>query len=97
MPKKTKREKLIAQIHRTSHILQTPKSLSVPSESSFSDSNITPQFQYVIPQKNHTPPTQKKTETIELHAISRDLQKTILLAAGAIAIEFVLYWYTGRT
>ena len=89
MPKKTKREKLLADKHR--HM-----SLSSPSYSSISPSPaVNVQSQTFSYHASEMKVSQKavKEDNVELSIIRHDLLKTIILAIIAIGIELGTYWY----
>ncbi len=89
MPKKTKKEKIIAEYHRR---LQRVDSVSAPSAS-------LPTYRYapVVSQKTSSENgTRLSLATDDLSTITHDLTKTILWAALIIVIEVMLYWQVGR-
>lgn len=104
MPKKTKKEKIIAEYRRK---LQTvsgnpaPKVetyQSVVSEKSPNSSSIQPTYQ-LNTQQTVSEQRTSQTSAIDLHdliAIRHDLIKTILLAAATISVELLLYWRIGK-
>ncbi len=77
MPKKTKRQKLLADNRRH----QSNVSVETSSPVSF-------QFKATVGSvKPHTP-----ENTQELIAVRNDITKTIILAALAIGAELIVYW-----
>lgn len=92
MPKKTRKEKIIAQLRRK---LETVKDFPVEiiQEEKATPTNL--MVNYQLPQLTKTPET--KTILIEknnLGLILRDLRKTFFLAGFAISFEFIVYWFT---
>lgn len=82
MPKKTKKEKIIAQLRRK---LETVK-VSPPA-------NL--MVNYQLPQLTKTPETKViLIEKNNLGLILGDLRKTFFLAGFAISFEFIVYWLT---
>lgn len=77
MPKKTKRQKILADQRRQ----QTTISLETSSPVSF-------QFQS-IPAKTKSPATENDSELI---AVRADIMKTLFLAGIAIGVELIVYW-----
>lgn len=85
MPKKTKREKILAELHRR----QAPITPSLPV--------VTTAYQWQRAQFPLRPAaTVALSNDQEYHAIKQDLVKTIILAAGAIGIELLLYIKIGK-
>lgn len=89
MPKKSKREKMLADIRRrarTEHVInvQTPAS---PIQEHTSTFRFTPSVS-PKPREVHV-----YTNTTELTAIKNDLTKTAILSVVAITAELVLYWF----
>jgi hypothetical protein len=84
MPKKTKREKMLAD-RRHSFVQPLEINPSIPAGSSPSSA-----FQFrATTAKTHA---HAHTDTQELRAIQLDITKTIILAVAALAIEFAVYW-----
>jgi len=86
MPKRTKREKLLAQLRRqASTRVQTPS----PSEVA---NNVQPQstFTYQITKVSPEKEINNATNTEELTIIRGDLVRTIILALCAVAIELIM-------
>jgi len=87
MPKKTKKQKILAQQRR--HLQLTPSSISPSADVEQTNvSSVTFQYQ----------PSQVLEKTIEnpkdredLTVIRKDLTKTLILAAIAIAVELVVH------
>ena len=79
MPKKSKKEKIIAELRRK---VQTQQILT-PS----------PTFQYQAIKENTIPVLQHvQQHSSELIAIKKDLYKTFILAVVAIAAEIIIYF-----
>ena len=90
MPKKSKKEKILADLRRrarTEQSLTTRIPTLVKEETS-------PTFRFRV-KKEVEPPvhTPGPQQTTELAAIKRDLYKTFILAAMAIAAEVIIYWF----
>ena len=89
MPKKSKREKMLADIRRrvrTEHVLTaTPLASPIREHSST--------FRFTMPTSPKQQEPRATTETSELTAIKKDLTKTTILAVIAIAAELTLYWF----
>ena len=88
MPKKSKRQKIIADLRR--HARQTQSLHVTPAPVAAQPSGST--FQFRAPLLKPTGETITDEETAELTAIKRDLGKTLLLSACAIGVELSLYW-----
>ena len=92
MPKKTRKEKLLAQQRRQ----VTKPSFSPPSNPVVStQASAMPSFQYnatVQSKINHT----TAIDTQELQTIKTDLLKTILFAMLAIGTEIGIYWQLAK-
>ncbi len=92
MPKKTKREKILAEIRRTSH--HTASVSLVHEKHSINNSEHLPndglfRFQAQVAELS---PTVKTEQTAELIAIRKGLLKTLILSLFAFAGELALYW-----
>lgn len=87
MPKKTKKEKLLAQRHRT-HLTS---SVIVPTQV-VHDTPAT-SFQFVLPVNHISPATQQTVSIEEFAAIKKDLIKTVVITIGIIAVEILLTKY----
>lgn len=89
MPKKSKREKMLADIRRRA---RTERVITVPAPSSpIREQASTFRFTTVSPIKPAV--AHVITDTGELVAIKKDLNKTAVLSIIAIAAELVLYWF----
>lgn len=89
MPKKSKREKILAEARRrvrTEHVLTAS-----PAPSPIAEHTHT--FQFKAPSLQGIPARTGTSDGTELTAIKKDLSKTIILAGIAIAAELVLYWF----
>jgi hypothetical protein len=88
MPKKSRREKMLADIRRrvrTEHVITTP-----PAVSPIQTHDATFHFNPSPGSKVYEPVLVVDTE---LPAIKRDLTKTVILAGIAITAELALYWF----
>lgn len=89
MPKKSKREKILADVRRR---VRTERVLSVsPSVSPIHEHAKT--FRFTLSDKAKPQEAPLPVNTSELTAIKKDLTKTIVLATVAIAAEVALYWF----
>ena len=92
MPKKTKREKILARARR---IIQEQSSNASDLHSATSERDITAPTTNPYSFKPVSIPavTYKQTDEDihEFEAIRTDLIKTILLSAGAVIVEIILY------
>lgn len=80
MPKKSKKEKILADRRRLARVAQVQ-----PASPSF-------QFQLAdIPSFESKSSSGQSVK--ELSAVKRDLTKTFILAALAIAVEVAIYWF----
>ncbi len=90
MPKKSRKEKIIADQKRK-------RPTSIPSTTSIatvSAAQQPPTFQFHLTKKTDTGILPKiPSDNTELVAIKQDLVKTLLLAFIAVSIEFALYWF----
>lgn len=88
MPKKSKKEKIRADLRRKAYTQQV-LTTNIPT---LVKEDLAPAYTIRIQQdKEHA--TVPATNTIELTAIKHDLYKTFLLAGIAILGEFALYWF----
>lgn len=93
MPKKTKKEKLLAELRRNSTREDVSKSLSEqPPQQSILQKPKTDGSYRFISRTIHPAPIVTSFETNELHAIRKDLMKTLVLSLVAFAGELALYW-----
>ncbi len=89
MPKKTKKQKILAERRRKnitpliSYSLQTNK---------ISEPTVQPAFSFQPSQQIHHSQPQVETDTTELPVIKHDLMKTLILAFIAFSIEIGIYW-----
>jgi hypothetical protein len=98
MPKRTKREKLLAEKHRSSNHPSSVPVAQTASADSQKPSN-TELFSYKLPSLQQAPINQHAysvVDTAEFSSIKKDILKTVLLAACAIVIELLLYWKIGK-
>ena len=96
MPKKTKKEKIIAEYRRK---LQTVQFVNPKTEFTNHLFKQTPQQQPLahiapLPVLSTKPLTPENTS--EIIAIKHDLIKTLILASIAITIELLLYYRLGK-
>jgi hypothetical protein len=81
MPKKTKKEKIIADLRR--RLQDQPTQL--PKQPAVSD------ISYRLPPKKQVAKVETTDDTAQLLLIKKDLVKTLILTVLAIGIEFVLF------
>jgi hypothetical protein len=90
MPKKSKKEKILADLRRRT---RTEQSLTTQIPTLVKE-DVAPTFRFQVNKEVaasvHTPPPQ---QTSELTAIKRDLSKTFILATLAIAAEVIIYLF----
>ena len=80
MPKKSKKEKILADLRRRAH---TEQSLET-----------SPTFRFQVKKEAVAPIREQVPQnSSELTAIKRDLYKTFILATLAIAAEVIIYWF----
>jgi acyl-CoA thioesterase FadM len=90
MPKKSKREKILADYRRK---IQTQQSLTVHLPTLVKEETSL-NFQFKLKNEPQTPIRQSSAQDVtELVAIKRDLSKTFILATLAIAAELIIYWF----
>src|SRR5688572_30372415 len=89
MPKKSKKEKIIAEQKRRLHP-HNPVTPQVLMDSAVQQS---PTFKFQL-NKKHIIPSVETTysDQTELTAIKHDLTKTLILAFVAVSAELALYW-----
>jgi len=85
MPKKTKKEKIIADYRKKLKLIEQNSTISAPSVSSFSR----PVIQQVSPKVNPRPNTENM-----LVYFKKDFRKSLILIAGIIGLEICLYFAT---
>ncbi|MCX6791951.1 MAG: hypothetical protein NT149_02845 [Candidatus Gottesmanbacteria bacterium] len=89
MPKKSKKEKILADLRRrvrTEQSLTTQIPTLVKEETAHT-------FRFQVKKEAATPAqTQEMQPSSELTAIKRDLYKTFILATLAIAVEIIIYF-----
>jgi len=87
MPKKTKRQKILAELRRHTTLTQTANAPSVPVPETHTPS---PVFRF---QGSHAPAKSVDTayDREELAVIQKDLTKTLIFALIAIVIELGVY------
>jgi hypothetical protein len=96
MPKKTRREKIIADARRIiqqakNEHLQTNNLPQNKVEIKNNHPNI--QLPYQIKTSFKQNQSNDQTDQTEFIAIKKDLTKTIVLSLIAVAVEFIIYWY----
>lgn len=84
MPKKTRKDKIMAKRRRQS--VMSPQDIAVQNASPTS-----PTYTFVNPADKKMQRTIAE-RSVELVTIQRDLLKTILLAAIAFGVELSIYW-----
>jgi hypothetical protein len=87
MPKKSKKEKILADYRRK---VQTQQSLTAHIPTLVKE-DVSPNFQFQFKNEARVPVQQHNENTTELIAIKHDLSKTFILATLAIAAEIVIY------
>jgi hypothetical protein len=80
MPKKTRREKILAEQHRKIHEFVVPSSTPL----------------YAFQPTSGSVQQVSQVEAAEYRATKIDLVKTLLLAAAAISVELLIYLKIGR-
>ena len=90
MPKKSKKEKILADLRRR---VRTEQSLTAHIPTPVKE-EISPTFRFQLKKEANAPMyTQEPHHSSELIAIKRDLYKTCILATLAIAAEVIIYWF----
>lgn len=93
MPKKTKREKIIADYRKKlQRVQQLHPSSPVRTNPSSSPPKLINTFSFTARAHTSGPAARSDSET-ELAYIKHDLAKTLMLAMLAIAGEFALFWF----
>jgi len=88
MPKKSKKEKILADYRRKT---QTQQSLTVHLPTLVKE-ETSPTFRFQAKKETQIAAQQHSAEDVtELVAIKRDLSKTFILATLAIAAEIIIY------
>jgi hypothetical protein len=89
MPKKSKKEKILADLRRR---VRTEQSLTTHIPTLVKE-EAAPTFRFQLKKETRAPVGQSiRQNTTELTAIKRDLSKTFILAALAIAAELIIYF-----
>jgi hypothetical protein len=93
MPKKTKKEKALAQARRIVQNARIQSSLEVPQiiQKDQKEVSHTSSFQFKAKPDTAVYIKSKETDEQEFTAIRKDIMKTVILAGIAIAFEFVVY------
>ncbi|MCX6793960.1 MAG: hypothetical protein NTY06_02540 [Candidatus Gottesmanbacteria bacterium] len=89
MPKKSKKEKIIADLRRR---VQTQQSLTTHIPTLVKE-ETSPTFRFQLKKEAKEPVQHVQQNLSELTAIKRDLSKTFILATLAIAAEVIIYWF----
>ena len=92
MPKKSRREKMLADIRRRA---RSERVLSVPAPQS-PIQNHSATFQFTARQQPAVQTISTTVDSGELVAIKKDLTKTAILSVLAISAEFILFWFGRR-
>jgi uncharacterized membrane protein len=92
MPKKTKKEKLIAEARRIIRESQMPGKSVSPVVKSVNNPEQTQKsaYQWTTDKSNYSAKTQN--DELEFSVIRKDLIKTIVLASAAVLVELMLFW-----
>jgi hypothetical protein len=92
MPKKTKKEKLIAEARRIIRESQLPgKSISTVAKT-VNHPELAQKSAYQWTTDKTIYSTKTQTDELEFSVIRKDLIKTIVLASAAILVELMLFW-----
>ncbi len=96
MPKKTKKEKIIAELRRKLETRepQNEKDDEVIIKQKDSYREQTPIPNYQLPTVRQSRISQPALINLPVNFILRDLKKTFILAGLAISFEFIIYWLT---
>lgn len=90
MPKKSKKEKILADLRRR---VRTEQSLSTRIPTLVKE-EVSPTFRFQLKKRVVVAPrTDIRQHSTELTAIKRGLYKTFILASLAIAAEVIIYWF----
>lgn len=81
MPKKTKRQKILAELRRR-ELSTSPEKVSLPGLKARSFSNT----------RGETPYRTEVTDNLSVNYLYTDLRKAFILTLLAILFELVLYW-----
>jgi len=88
MPKKSRKEKIIAELRRR---VQTQQSLTVQIPTLVKE-EVSPAFTFRAKKDIYAPVQHAEQNATELTAIKRDLYKTFILATVAILAEIIIYF-----
>lgn len=93
MPKKTKKEKIIAEYRRKLQAAAVNSPEAATKQPAKTQPGLPPAT-YQFSHFNPKPPTSPAVSVDQtgLSLIRRDLLKTLALTSIALAIEFILYW-----
>lgn len=101
MPKKTKKEKIIAELRRKLETVKTetetitlPATHEIPSEKKELARRPISTVNYQMPTTKSFPVNSVSLKTEAPSIVLKDLRKTFLLAGLAISLELVVYWIT---
>lgn len=90
MPKKSKKEKILADLRRR---VRTEQSLTTHVPTLVKE-EVSPTFRFQLKKEADMPVRQQvQQNSSELTAIKRGLYKTFILATLAIAAEVIIYWF----
>jgi hypothetical protein len=91
MPRKSKKDKIIADLRRRVRTEQT-LTTHIPT---LVKEDVAPMFRFQVKKETDAPPQQQvvRQNPTELTAIKRDLSKTFILATLAIAAEVIIYLF----
>ena len=90
MPKKSKKEKILADLRRR---VRTEQSLTTHIPTLVKE-ETSPAFRFQLKKEADVPVREQvQQNSSELTAIKRDLYKTFILATLAIATEVIIYWF----
>jgi hypothetical protein len=93
MPKKTRKEKLLARARRI--VAQQPPTRQAADSYSPGESNLPDHKPYTYvagPAKAHQSAIPTEAQRNEYADIRKDLVKTVALSLAILTLEFILYW-----
>ena len=98
MPKKTKKEKALAQARRIVQNARLQSSIAPPhiNQTEKTEVHIPSTFEFTAKTVPASPSKTEKTDEQEFGAIRKDIVKTVVLAGAAIAFEFIVYLRLGK-
>lgn len=95
MPKKTKKEKIIAEIRRKNQTALKTTQDNILSKQTGNVATAVFDYQFKTKEINGNPIKNNHTNLIvsdEFITIRKDIYKTIFIAGTFLAIEFIIYW-----